>query len=204
MEIHDAAALIAGGLPARRPGAPPVLWADLGAGGGTFTAALAWLLGLGSTVVAVDRDPRAADALRRHGRALGGAAVDVRQADFDDARGWDALALPPLDGILLANALHFVPAGRQEALLARLVDALAPGGRLLVVEYEGRSANPWVPHPVSRARLQLLAPAGTAVRTVGNRASAFGGTMYAAAVEPVERAAPPDPVPEGDDVMMSE
>ena len=75
MEIHDAAALIAGALPPRRPGAAePTLWADLGAGTGTFTSALAWLLGQGATVLAVDRDPGALGALRAGGRGRGGAA----------------------------------------------------------------------------------------------------------------------------------
>ena len=191
VEVSDAAALIAGGLPPRPPGAPPALWADLGAGGGTFTAALARLLGAGSTVVAVERDPHAAAALR--GRAgAGGAAVVVRELDFTDAAAWDALGLDPLHGILLANALHFVPPGAQGALLARLAGALAPRGRLLVVEYEGRAPSPWVPYPVSLARLQALAPDGLRARTVGSRASTFGGTMYAAVLE---RALPPEPEP---------
>lgn len=191
MEVRDAAALIAGALPPRPPGAPSVQWADLGAGTGTFTAALAWLLGNGSTVVAVERDLRAAAALRSRGRT-GGAAIVVRDLDFTDARAWDALALPPLDGILLANALHFVPTGTQGALLARLAGALAPDGRLVVVEYEGRAPSPWVPHPVAIARLQALLPDGFRARTVGSRASTFGGTMYAAALE---RALPPEPEP---------
>jgi hypothetical protein len=143
-------------------------------------------------VVAVERDLRAASALRDRGGGGGGAAVVVRDLDFTDARAWDALALPPLDGILLANALHFVPTGAQGALLARLAGTLAPAGRLVVVEYEGRARSPWVPHPVALARLQALAPEGFRARMVGSRASTFGGTMYAAALE---RALPPEPEP---------
>ncbi len=57
MEQSDAVRLIGAAVPA---GA--ATWADLGAGSGTFTLALASLLGPGGIVYAVDRDT---DALRK-------------------------------------------------------------------------------------------------------------------------------------------
>jgi SAM-dependent methyltransferase len=186
MEIHEATTLILGAVRARDAAQPAMpRWADLGAGHGTFTEALARLLGQGAHVHAVDRDATAfAALLQLAGRRPNGARVLPALADFADARAWDGLALSDLDGILLANALHFVPAGMQPAVLARVCAALRPGGRLLVVEYEGRAPSPWVPHPVSMARLQAIVPAGWArPRPVGSRGSMFGGTMYAAAVE---------------------
>jgi SAM-dependent methyltransferase len=192
MEIHEAQSLILSGVRARdaaQPGMPR--WADLGAGQGTFTEALAGLLGPGAHVHAVDRDATAYTALLQlAGRRPNGARVLPALVDFADPRAWEALALSGLDGVLLANALHFVPAAMQARVLARVCTALRPGGRLLVVEYEGRSASPWVPHPVSMARLQAIVPAGWArPRTVGARSSMFGGTLYAAAVDrPLEEA----------------
>src|SRR5829696_200540 len=81
-------------------------WADLGAGSGTFTRALASLLGTDGHVLAVERDPARARELERVAgeRRSRGATVDVVRADFTRP-----LALPLLDGVLLANALHFVP-----------------------------------------------------------------------------------------------
>ena len=167
VNVHDAAALIAPAIPT--PGGP---WADLGAGGGTVTRALVRLLGPGATVHAVDRDAAAMASLRVP-------QVATRVADFADADAWRALALPPLDGILLANALHFVR--DQHTVLARLADALAPNGRLVVVEYEGRAPSRWVPYPVGLDRLRALLPVGmTAPVRVGERRSAYGGSMYAA------------------------
>ncbi|HKG90754.1 MAG TPA: class I SAM-dependent methyltransferase, partial [Gemmatimonadaceae bacterium] len=103
MTAAEALALLA---PAR-PAAAGATWADLGAGGGTFTRALAALLGAGGTVYAVDRDPRSVESLRalaaRESRDA--ARVIVVEADFTRPLGVPA----SLDGLLLANALHFVP-----------------------------------------------------------------------------------------------
>ncbi|WP_025410264.1 class I SAM-dependent methyltransferase [Gemmatirosa kalamazoonensis] len=174
MNVHDAVALIAPAI--HMPGGT---WADLGAGGGTFTRALVRLLGPGTTVHAVDRDAGAMAALRVPG-------ISTHVADFADEEAWRALALPPLDGILLANALHFVR--DQRALLARVAAALAPNGRLVVVEYEGRAPSRWVPYPVGMERLgELVSGALTAPVRVGARRSAYGGSMYAAWAEPVPR-----------------
>ena len=52
MNARDARALIAPAVDG-----PGGIWADLGAGTGTFTRALAGLLGPDCTIYAVDRDP---------------------------------------------------------------------------------------------------------------------------------------------------
>ena len=177
MEVADAVRLVA---PAVRPRGGT--WADLGAGSGIFTRALAALLGAGGHVIAVEREPRAVAELDRlaRDRASGMASITALRGDFTTP-----LALPPLDGVLLANALHFVPGDAQAAVLRDLSTALRPGGRLLLVEYDDRPASRWVPYPVSRARFAELArtlglgpPA-----VVGKRPSAYGGLIYAAFVE---------------------
>ena len=172
MQPHEAASLVMSAVQrnaAAIPGVPR--WADLGAGHGTFTQALAMLLGQGARVHAVDRDVAAyAALLALAGRRPSGAVIVPALADFADPRTWDALDLRELDGVLLANALHFVPASQQAAVLARVAGALRPGGALVLVEYEGRAPSPWVPHPVSQARLQAIVPAGwPRPQTVGAR-----------------------------------
>ena len=176
MQIDEAAALI---RPAVAGVGASETWAELGAGSGTFTRALALLLGPGGRLYAVDRDRRAVDALRsvagrEHGRA---AAVTPVLADFTQP-----LALLALDGVLLANALHFVHDGAQRDVLARVADYLRPGGRLVVAEYDGRSPSRWVPYPVPLARFRALAAEVDLgdVELVGERRSAYGGRLYAA------------------------
>jgi len=180
MTHDEAVELIRGGV---LPG--PGTWADLGAGTGTFTRALAELLGPEATIVAVDRSRRAVRALRRLDLTAG-ASLRVRREDFAEP-----LELPPLDGVLMANALHF--AEDQAEIVTRLRGHLVPGGRLLLVEYDRTRANRWVPHPVPPGRFrELAARAGLEEpREVGRRPSAFHRAMYAAVAERPGSGAPP-------------
>ena len=171
MEHDEMLALIHGG----GVGAGEV-WADLGAGTGNFTRALAELLGPNGTVYAVDRDARALDAQRNSGVSHAAANVVLRQGDATRP-----LDLPPLDGLLLANLLHFIR--DQEGLLGRLCAHLKPGGRLVIVEYDQSLPIPWVPFPVPFARFAELARAAgfTGTQQVGYRRSPSSGRgMYAA------------------------
>lgn len=173
MDAADARALIALVI-----GSAPARWVDLGAGMGTFAQALATLLPAGSVVEAVDRDPQAVRTLARLAeRGVGAVRIDARAGDLTQP----GVVRGPLDGILLANALHFVAAERQGAVLRDLADALAPTGCLVVIEYDDRAASRWVPAPVPLARLRALMPASLAPPIeIGRLASAYGGTLYAA------------------------
>ncbi len=96
-----------------------------------------------------------------------------------------------LDGILMANALHFVR--DQVPVLRHLVRYLRPGGRFLVVEYVVHDSLRWVPDPVPFEQFQVLA-AGAELAPpilVGRRRSPSTGIeMYAA----VAMHSPADPV----------
>lgn len=175
MEVADAANLIRAAI--TRPGGGGV-WADLGAGTGTFTRALASLLGEGGVVHAVDRRDLGVAAGASDPSFAGAAKVERLVADFREP-----LPFADLDGILMANALHFVPAGEQPSVLASVASYLRPGGALLLVEYDERRGSRWVPYPVPFRRLESLArEVGLGVvREVGRRRSRFGPTdMYAA------------------------
>jgi SAM-dependent methyltransferase len=152
-------------------------WADIGAGRGVFTRALAELLGSGAVVYAVDRDRSAVRRLESLPSSGGAARIIAMEGDLTET-----LSLPPLDGVLLANTLHYVPPAEQGSTLARLTNLLRPGGRLIVAEYDGRRANPWVPHPIPVARLRELADrAGLEEPVVAaTRPSAYGGLLYVA------------------------
>lgn len=172
MQQSEMVALIRGGVPG-----PGGLWADLGAGTGNFSWALAELIGPAGTIYAIDRDAKAIRSIQqRLAQAGPGATIIAQQADFTRA-----LDLPVLDGVLMANALHFVR--DQPAALALVASYLWPGGRLLLVEYDLRAPLPWVPYPVSLLHLgRLAAEAGfEAPAEIGRRVSpSSGGAMFAA------------------------
>ena len=105
------------------------IWADLGAGTGNFTRALSALLGSHATIYAVDKYlPQ--PSLQSQGYV---STVQWQQADFTGP-----MALPMLDGILIANALHFVT--DQAKVLAHICSYLRPGGRFVLVEYRNQSS----------------------------------------------------------------
>jgi SAM-dependent methyltransferase len=161
-----------------RDGVAAGTWADLGSGDGAFTLALADLLGAGAHIHSVDRDGA---ALRRQREAMDGAFPEARvtyhHGDFTNPGG---LRLPVLDGLVMANSLHFVR--RKEPVLEQLSRNLVPGGRIVLVEYDSDRGNPWVPHPLSYPSWERLAAAcdleGT--RLLARRPSRFLGAIYSA------------------------
>jgi SAM-dependent methyltransferase len=158
--------------------APGETWADIGAGEGAFTLALADLLGAGGRIVAVDREPRALRENERIVRARFPAVeLDIRIADLTGQ-----LDLPELDGLVAANSLHYVPRDRQVAVIRALASHLRPGGRFVVVEYDADRGNPYVPHPFSYPSWERLAGAAGLVdtRRLGRVPSRFLGAIYSA------------------------
>jgi len=154
MNHNDHVRLLRKGVPG-----PGGIWAELGSGAGAFTLALADLIGETGRIYSVDKDRR---ALREQEQTLHSRfpAITVQYlvADFTQQ-----LTLPPLDGILMANSLHYVR--NKDALLQRLHSYLQPEGRLLLIEYNVDRGNPWVPHPFSARRFPGIAAAKTIALT---------------------------------------
>lgn len=159
-----------------RGGVAPSVWADFGSGGGAFTLALADLLGSEGEIYSVDRDSRALDEQRAAMRAqFPDRTVHYLTADFTRA-----LDLPPLDGIVMANSLHFV---RQKEPVLKLVhNYLKPGARLILVEYNTDSGNTWVPYPLAFETWQTLAGQNgfRDTRLIGAHPSRFLREIYSA------------------------
>jgi SAM-dependent methyltransferase len=172
MDHPDHLALIRNAIPA-----PGGTWADFGSGRGAFTLALADLLGPTAQLWSVDRDAR---ALRDQQAILRARFPDVPVqtivADFSRP-----LDLPPLDGALLANSLHFLRDAEKDTALRLIRSYLRPGGRLVIVEYNTDRGNLWVPHPFSYATWETLARRNgfTATRLLARRQSR-NSDMYAA------------------------
>ena len=130
-------------------------WTDLGAGSGAFTFALRELIGPTASIYAVDKDRASLNQLAQGHRArFGDFPQNLKfliSGDFSRT-----LDLPALDGILMANALHFFR--DKEKILRHVRSFLKPNGAFLLVEYNVDLGNPWVPYPLTFETFRTLAP----------------------------------------------
>lgn len=83
-------------------------------------------LGLATRFTGLDWDERKVEVLRR----VAGDAGEARVADVTRAE------LPAADTVLLVDVLHYLPRDAQLGLLGRAVNAVRPGGRLVVRELD--------------------------------------------------------------------
>ena len=168
--IQKAITLLRPGIPA-----PGGAWADIGCGDGIFTSALHALIQPEGEIYAVDRDQFALDALARHfAESYPDATLQTLRADFTHE-----LTLPALDGMVMANSLHFV--ADKAPVLARLVRLLKPAGRLMVVEYNTSQGNSAVPYPMDGTSfIKLAGQVGLReARILAKIPSSFLEEMYA-------------------------
>lgn len=145
--------------------APVSKWADLGCGSGLFSTALAHYLPQGSTIYAIDHKP--ATRIPGHG-------IHIFDLDFVV----DPLPFGQIDGILMANSLHYV--NDQSAFVQKLENHTR---NLIIIEYDIEKPVPtWVPYPVSYRKLLTYFP-GMQVKKISERPSAYGqGNMYSALI----------------------
>lgn len=180
MDHSDHVTLLRPAIPTPTTDGPPGTWADIGAGHGAFTLALAELLGPGARIIAVDKDRGALEANARSVRAA--FPETVLTTIVADLRALPHGTMPLLDGMLAANSLHYVPRGDQAAVIASLAARVRPNGTFIVVEYDADRGNHWVPYPFSsRTWPSLAAAAGlVSAREMGRVPSRFLGAIYSA------------------------
>ncbi|WP_294304357.1 class I SAM-dependent methyltransferase [uncultured Chryseobacterium sp.] len=151
----------------------PEVWADLGCGSGTFTYAMAERLPKASRIWAIDRTRQKLRAVHHQVK------IDFLHADFEK----EDLRISSLNGILLANALHFVK--DKPAFIRKLKGYFEQGNeRWIIVEYNHSVPNLWEPYPVPFDELKsLFRQSGySEIEKTGERKSVYGGTMYAALI----------------------
>jgi ubiquinone/menaquinone biosynthesis C-methylase UbiE len=122
------------------------IWADLGSGSGLFTNALAHLLASGSTIYAVDKNTSIFKSVP------GPADIRIEKIKADFVK--EELPFNNLDGILMANSLHYVQ--DKTAFIKKAARYLNEKACLLIIEYDTDTPNTWVPYPLSFHSLQEL------------------------------------------------
>ncbi len=176
MNHQDHVSLLRPGVPALSSGP----WADLGSGAGAFTLALRDLIGPETEIFSVEKDESRLDQQQRNFLVrFPESNIHFIHADFTQP-----LDLPPLDGIVVANAIHFYR--DKERLLRQFRTFLKPEGRLIVVEYNADRGNTWVPYPLSFDTLRhVTANAGfSEAQLLATVPSSFLRQIYSALARP--------------------
>jgi SAM-dependent methyltransferase len=171
MNHDDHVALLRGGIETSGGG-----WADFGSGTGAFTLALADLIGPIGVIYSIDQDRLALAQQERSLREqFPNTIVHMHLADFTHP-----IDLPPLDGIVMANSLHFQR--QNEPIVKLLKSYLRPQGRFIVIEYNVEQGNSAVPYPVSYRMWEELAQRCGFTRTqlLMTRPSRFLKEIYSA------------------------
>jgi predicted methyltransferase len=121
--------------------APGARVADLGAGGGYFTWRLADAVGQAGLVYAIDVDPDMTSHLEERSREQGYSNVEVVLAEFGDP----LIPAGGADLIFTCNTYHHLE--KREDYFRRAARYLRPGGRVAVIEFDGRGwIQRWFPH----------------------------------------------------------
>ena len=157
------------------PSPQPQSWVDLGCGTGVFTNALANLLPSESQIFAVDAQSQNFPNTMGNNVSIDFIKSDFEKSDFDFTN---------LDGILMANSLHFIK--DKTALIARLEKYLNENKKFIIVEYDTKIANQWVPFPVCFSDLKALFMQYnyTKIEKISEQKSIFGqGNLYAANIQ---------------------
>ncbi len=117
--------------------------AEIGAGSGYFTLPVAKAVGPAGSVLALDIAPEMLDFLEFRVKAQRAQNIQVRRVAADDPQ------LPPasVDTILMIDTIRYVK--DRTAYARKLLPALKPGGRVVIIDYRPRpmSERPWGPPP---------------------------------------------------------
>lgn len=161
MQQADATHLIQNAI----TGDKPQRWADLGSGSGTFTLALNSIQPPGNHVTAVDKQAQKLP-------------VGFIRANFEK----DDLPLSGLDGILMANSIHYIH--DKQKLIRKLETYFSNNPAFLIIEYDTVRSGPWVPYPINYVNLhQLFTALGyTSITKLAEAPSQFGGQIYSALI----------------------
>ncbi|WP_260264733.1 class I SAM-dependent methyltransferase [Elizabethkingia bruuniana] len=150
-------------------------WTDLGCGKGLYTNALAEILPGGSEIYSIDKDNQTLPIVNPEIK------TEFIQHDFSKDL---PVHIENLDGILMANSLHYIL--DKEQLLRNLKLKMKSKGRFVIIEYDTQRANSWVPYPINFIELkELFAKLGyPKIEKIAQRKSVYqNNVMFTAVAE---------------------
>ena len=123
---------------------PTASFPDLGAGSGAFTFALREVTDSSTIIYAVDKDSSSLNQLQKEYQIRFGDSKNLNLIVSDFSK---PLNLSMLNGILMANSLHFFK--DKIKVLKHIKTFLELNGKLIIIEYNVDKGNLWVPYPFS-------------------------------------------------------
>ena len=155
------------------------IWADLGSGEGAFTLALRDLSGEGVEIYSIDKDR---ERLKKQKKTFN-IQFPNTNIHYIEQSFMDNLELPLLDGIIMANSLHYVQ--DHISFLSSIQKYLKPEGKLVLVEYSIDEGNQWVPYPLSFPTFEKEAKESgfTQITLLEKIPSSYWEEMYSAEAE---------------------
>ena len=161
--------------------------ADIGAGSGYFTVRAARAVGPTGLVWAIDISQEMLDHLGKRLQAEKLENVRVAKVAADDPQ------LPPagVDTILMVDTLHYIK--DRAAYARRLRAGLAPGGRVVVIDYIPKSPEerPWGPPPEQKMSREEVDAAMAAAGMTPARVHEFLPEQFFVEYRPAEASIPP-------------
>lgn len=127
------------------------VWTDLGSGDGAFTLALRDCTDPKTEIYSVDLDKQRLKNQEHNFRLM----FPQSSVHFINKNFTKPLALPPLDGIIMANSLHYIV--DKVPFLMHIKSYLKPHGKFILVEYNTDIGNVWVPSPLSFSSFKHIA-----------------------------------------------
>jgi predicted methyltransferase len=134
---------------------PGMTVADLGAGTGYFLSRLSSAVGPDGSVLALDVDPELVEFVATRCRNEGLDNIEARTIPLDDPE----LEPGTVDRVLTVNTWHHID--NRGSYAAKLASALAPGGRVVVVDFTRESPHgPPVDHRLTTDEVRAELEAG--------------------------------------------
>lgn len=127
------------------------VWADFGSGDGAFTLALRDIAGSGVQIYSIDEQKGRLSVQKGQFELM----FPQTKITYLDADFTGPLDLPPLDGLVVANAIHFFQ--DHVGMIRKLASYLKPGGSFIIVEYNADQGNQWVPYPFTYEQFKQFA-----------------------------------------------
>jgi ubiquinone/menaquinone biosynthesis C-methylase UbiE len=154
---------------------PTGIWVDAASGDGVFAETLIEQSPSTITVIGLDLRLSAAQRFRNAVCRVVNNGVAL-QADLSSP-----LPVRSVDGILVANGLHFFQEKQQAEILRNFARALKDGGSLIIVEYNTARPTAAVPFPIPIQSMdRLLITSGFEhVQNTSRVRSSYLGEMYA-------------------------